>query len=240
MRKLLQVPSLAMPGRRGGAAQPRDAGGPVFDAPWQAHGFAIVMSLYRDGKYSWAEWDDYLGHEIQSPDHFGAPTDDGAAPAEETEEASDQANYNRWIASCEADGANYYHHWLAACEKLLDAKGIVTRDELEARVATFAEAERAGPRFSAGERVTVLDIPQAGHTHLPLYLRGKEGVVERDLGLFVFPEAGDGPEAGDSKKNDTLQHVYSVRFEARDIWGPEASARHSLNFNLWNYNLDPA
>ncbi len=61
-----------------------------------------------------------------------------------------------------------------------------------------------------------------------------EGVIERDLGLFVLPDAGDG---GD---NDALQHVYSVRFEARDVWGPEASERHSLNFNLWNYNLDPA
>ncbi len=233
MRKLLQVPTLAMPGRRGGAAQPRDAGGPVFDEPWQAHGFAIVMSLYHDGKYGWAEWDDYLGHEIQSPGHFGAPADDGA-PAEDAGEASDRANYNRWIASCEADGAKYYHHWLAACEKLLDAKGIVTRDELEARVASFAEAERAGSRFEAGARVTVRDVPQAGHTHLPLYLRGKDGVVERDLGLFVFPEAGDG---GD---NEALQHVYSVRFEARDLWGREASARHSLNFNLWSYNLDPA
>lgn len=239
MRKLLQVPTLAMPGRRGGAAQPRDAGGPVFDEPWQAHGFAIVMSLYRDGKYGWAEWDDYLGHEIQSPGHFGAPADGDAPPGDEAEEddageASDRANYNRWIASCEADGAKYHHHWLAACEKLLDAKGIVTRSELDARVASFAEAERAGPRFKAGARVTVRDVAQAGHTHLPLYLRGKDGVVERDLGLFVFPEAGDG------NGGDALQHVYSVRFEARDLWGPEASARHSLNFNLWNYNLDPA
>ncbi len=228
-----------MPARRGGAAQPRDAGGPVFDEPWQAHSFAIVMSLYRDGKYDWAEWDDYLGHEIQSPGYFGGPEDDAApaGEAEETSEAeqdSDRANYNRWIASCEADGAKYYHYWLAAYEKLLDAKGIVTRDELDARVAIFAEAERAGPRFEAGARVTVRDVPQVGHTHLPLYLRGMEGVIERDLGLFVLPDAGDG---GD---NDALQHVYSVRFEARDVWGPEASERHSLNFNLWNYNLDPA
>ncbi|MDP6427451.1 MAG: nitrile hydratase subunit beta [Rhodospirillales bacterium] len=241
MRKLLQVPTLSMPRRQGGAAQPGDVGGPVFEEPWQAHGFAIVMSLYQDGKYSWAEWDDYLGHEIQSPGHFGAPGDvpGDAAAEDEPEDAANQvpANYNRWIASCEEDGAKYYHHWLAAAEKLLDAKGIVGKAELDARVAAFAKAERDGPRFKAGERVVVArDVPLAGHTHLPLYLRGNEGAVERDLGLFHFPEAGDGGDA----EIDTLQHVYSIRFQARDIWGADASATHSLNFNLWDYNLDAA
>lgn len=221
-----------MPARQGGAAQPGDVGGPVFDAPWEAHAFAIVMSLYGDGHYDWAEWDDYLGHDIQSPGYFGGVADDGTEPADE--EDADRANYNRWIAACEADGAHYYRHWLTACEKLLDAKGIVTADELEDRVTAFAKAENAGPRFKVGDSVTVLDIPQAGHTHLPLFIRAKVGLVERDLGLFIFPEAGDGGG------QDTVQHVYSVRFEARDLWGAEASERHSLNFNIWDYNLDPA
>ncbi len=224
-----------MPRRVGGAAQPRDIGGPVFEEPWQAHAFAVVMSLYQDGKYSWAEWDDYLGHEIQSPGHFGASGDGAAEDDADDDPSAVPPNYNRWIASCEKDGAKYYHHWLAAAEKLLDAKGIVPKAELETRVAAFAKAEREGPRFKAGERVLVArDVPLAGHTHLPLYLRGNEGAVERDLGLFHFPVAGDGAEI------DTLQHVYSIRFQARDIWGADADAAHSLNFNLWDYNLEAA
>jgi nitrile hydratase len=226
-----------MPRRQGGAAQPGDIGGPVFEEPWQAHGFAMVMSLYRDGRYSWAEWDDYLGHEIQSPGHFDGARDDTEKEERGPEPDAAPPNYNPWIASCEDDGAHYYRHWLTAAEKLLDAKGIVTKAELDARIAAFAKAEREGPRFKAGDRVLVSrDVPLAGHTHLPLYVRDKEGEVERDLGLFRFPDEGE-DGGGDI---DVLQHVYSVRFRARDLWGAEADARQSLNFNLWDYNLAPA
>ena len=144
------------------------------------------------------------------------------------------ANYSRWVAACEADGAHFYDLWRAAAEHLLSAKGIVAAEELGERVRALAAAEGTAPRFEAGERVLVHDIDRVGHTHLPRYLRGKTGVVESDRGLFVFPEADHHGDA------ETLQHVYTVRFGARDVWGPEASARDSMHFNLWDYNLAPA
>jgi nitrile hydratase len=128
--------------------------------------------------------------------------------------------------------------WLAAAEHLLDAKGLVPKAELEERIAAFEKAERDGPRFAAGQRVLVRDIKREGHTHLPLYLHGKTGVVESDRGLFVFPEAVGHDH--DHDDNDTLQHVYCVRFLAPEIWGAEATERHSLNVNLWDYQLGPA
>jgi len=36
------------------------------------------------------------------------------------------------------------------------------------------------------------------------------------------------------------QHVYSVRFTARALWGDEASARDVLYIDLWDDYLDPA
>ncbi len=231
MRKLLEVPSLAVPERQGGAAQPRDLGGPVFEEAWQAHTFAIVMALYQDGRYSWAEWDDYLGYAIQAPGHFAWSEDDETAAGEAPDTMG--ANFNRWIAACEADGAHFYDLWRAAAEHLLSAKGIVAQEELEERVQALAKAEATAPRFEAGSPVLVRDVDRVGHTHLPRYLRGKVGVVESDRGLLVFPEADhhDGAEP--------LQHVYTVRFRARDVWGPEASERDSMHFNLWDYNLVP-
>jgi nitrile hydratase len=80
----------------------------------------------------------------------------------------------------------------------------------------------------------VRDIDPVGHTHLPLYLRGKSGVIERDHGIFIVPDSGGN---GWSEK---LQHVYSVRFVAREIWGSEASDRNSMNFNLWDSYMDAA
>jgi hypothetical protein len=237
MRKMLAVPTLAVPERQAGAALPRDAGEPVFAEAWQAHAFAMVMSLYQDGHYSWAEWDDYLGYHIQAPGHFGGdPTDDIDEAAAEAD--ASKANYSRFLAACEKDGARFYHLWLAAAEHLLDAKGLAPKAELDARIAAFGKAERDGPRFASGQRVLVREIKREGHTHLPLYLRGKTGEVESDHGLFVFPEAvGHGHDHGGA---DILQHVYCVRFTASEIWGEEAAGGHGLNFNLWDYQLEPA
>ncbi len=237
---MLAVPTLAVPEQQAGAALPRDAGEPVFAEPWQAHAFAVVMSLYRDGHYNWAEWDDYLGYQIQAPGHFGGTAVEGTDGTEtdETEAETTRANYSRFVAACEKDGARFYHLWLAAAEHLLDAKGLAPRADLEERIADFAKAERGGPRFAAGQRVLVREIKREGHTHLPLYLRGKMGEVESDRGLFVFPD-----EVGHSHDhcgNDILQHVYCVRFTASEIWSEGAAGGHSLNFNLWDYQLQPA
>ncbi len=240
MRKMLATPTLAVPDQQAGAALPRDAGEPVFSEPWQAHAFALVMSLYQDGHYNWAEWDDYLGYHIHASGHFGdaSPEESDGAGTGETETDITGANYSRFIADCEKDGARFYHLWLAAAEQLLDAKGLVPKAELEQRIAAFAKAEREGPRFAADQRVLVREIKREGHTHLPLYLRGKTGEVESDRGLFVFPEAvGLGHDHGG---NDALQHVYCVRFSASDICDGEAAGGHSLNFNLWDYQLQPA
>ena len=241
MRKMLATPTLAVPDRQAGAALPRDAGEPVFSEPWQAHAFAVVMSLYRDGHYNWAEWDDYLGYHIHASGHFSddaAAADADEAATGEAETDASGANYSRFIADCENDGARFYHLWLTAAEQLLDATGLVPKAELEQRIAAFAKAERDGSRFAAGQRVLVREIKREGHTHLPLYLRGKTGVVESDRGLFIFPEAvGLGHDHGD---NDALQHVYCVRFTASDIWDRESAGGHSLNFNLWDYQLQPA
>ncbi len=244
MHKTLAVPTLAVPDRQAGATLPRDTGEPVFAEPWQAHAFAMVMSLYQDGHYNWAEWDDYLGYHIQAPGHFDEAEngDANGVAASEAKPGVSGANYSRFRAACEKDGDRFYHLWLAATEHLLDAKGMVPKSELEERIAAFAKAEREGPRFAAGRRVLVREIKREGHTHLPLYLRGKTGEVAADRGLFVFPEVvGQGQDHGhDHGDTDTLQHVYCVRFAASEIWGEEAADGHGLNFNLWDYQLQPA
>lgn len=33
-----------------------DAGEPVFEEPWQAQAFAMTISLYNRGLFSWSEW----------------------------------------------------------------------------------------------------------------------------------------------------------------------------------------
>lgn len=88
------------------------------------------------------------------------------------------------------------------------------------------------PRFKSGDRVKARNINPPGHTRLPRYVRGKEGVVRRDHGVFHLPDARVAGEA------DRPQHIYSVRFSARELWGAEAPPKDSLNIDLWDDYLD--
>ncbi|MGH7278180.1 MAG: SH3-like domain-containing protein [Candidatus Rokuibacteriota bacterium] len=88
------------------------------------------------------------------------------------------------------------------------------------------------PRFKPGETVVTRNIHPLGHTRLPRYARGRRGVVDRDHGVFVFPDThalGQGPRP---------QPVYSVRFTAQELWGPEASPRDVLYIDLWDDYLE--
>ena len=47
---------------------------PVFAAPWEASAFAMVLALYRAGRFEWREWVELLSAEIAAsePDPTGA------------------------------------------------------------------------------------------------------------------------------------------------------------------------
>lgn len=89
------------------------------------------------------------------------------------------------------------------------------------------------PQFKAGDLVLARNANPAGHTRIPRYVRGRRGVVDRDHGVFVFPDthaAGLGPKP---------QHVYSVRFAARELWGPEGHPQDAVYVDLWDDYLVP-
>jgi nitrile hydratase accessory protein len=98
-------------------AIPRDEGGPVFRAPWEAQAFAMAVMLHERGHFTWKEWAAQLADEIAAA-QAGGETD---------------------------DGKRYYHYWLAALEKLVAAKRIVLADELRARRDAWEEAARNTP-----------------------------------------------------------------------------------------------
>ena len=89
-------------------------------------------------------------------------------------------------------------------------------------------------RFTAGQPVRARNMNPVTHTRLPRYARGKSGTVVRDYGVFVFPDTsavflGESP-----------QHLYSVRFSARELWGEQASRLDSVYVDMWDNYLEPA
>jgi nitrile hydratase subunit beta len=151
----------------------------------------------------------------------------------------------RYLAS------SYYERWLLALETLLVEHGLIGRDEFAARlgvdpkvVAVAAPAARVGgiagvdrtrnrARFRAGERVRARNLNPAGHTRTPRYVHGRLGVVRRDWGVFTLPDTN----AHHAGKH--LQHVYSVEFTARELWGKPAGAREHVLIDLWEDYLEP-
>jgi nitrile hydratase subunit beta len=91
--------------------------------------------------------------------------------------------------------------------------------------------EQIEPLFKVGQQVRARNIHPEGHTRLPRYVRGRTGRIERDHGVFSFPDssaAGLGPKP---------QHVYAVRFEAAELWG---SGRMGVVLvDLWDDYLEP-
>ena len=53
---------------------PRDAEGPVFAEPWQAHAFALALQLHAQGAFAWTEWADTLSQRLKA----AGPDDDGS------------------------------------------------------------------------------------------------------------------------------------------------------------------
>lgn len=66
------------------------------------------------------------------------------------------------------------------------------------------------------ERVRVKSMMPPGHVRTPAYLRGKVGVIERELGAFANPEQlAYGLKAGEKP-------LYRVRFTMAEVWGASA------------------
>ena len=104
------------------------------------------------------------------------------------------------------------------------------------RQGASARMVAAGPaRFGVGDPVLVRNRHPEGHTRNPRYLRGRRGVVERDQGAFIFPDEHS------ASGNKVAQRLYSVRFTATELWGPDArSPNDCVYVDLFESYLDAA
>ena len=165
---------------------------------------------------------------------------------------------NELIPPAEYLRISYYERWMAGLVELIVQSGLTTRAEIESGVPVAGSvkavpaltADKAAAfvakglpasrnvnvaaRFHVGQRVRARNMHPLGHTRLPRYARGKFGTIDRNHGVFVFPDTnahflGEKP-----------QHVYSVRFAVRELWGAEAGEKDSVYVDMWDDYLEPA
>ena len=195
---------------------------PVFHASWEGRIYALNRAMR-----AWRKWN--------------LDTDRHALETMSPLDYLRMSYYERWVNRLEAQLVNY---------------GIATREELQSGkpapgsiratpVFTLATASRwlnrgipsnqdsaVRPLFRVGQRVRARNINPTGHTRLPRYARGKAGVIVRDHGVYAFPDTNA------HFQGEKRQHVYSVRFTARELWGDAASQRDSVHIDMWDDYLE--
>ena len=125
---------------------------------------------------------------------------------------------------------SYYERWLHAVEGLCAERGITTRESKLTPVTTIGppDLDRGTPEeFAVGDQVRARMIYWSGHTRLPRYVRGRQGRVVRDLGDQGFPDT-NAHHAGEHQ-----QHLYTVEFSARELFGAERNPRDTVRLDLW-------
>ncbi len=65
-------------------------------------------------------------------------------------------------------------------------------------------------------------------------LRGKAGLIETVHGGYVFPDSNAHGEG------EAPQHLYTVVFEAAELWGESADRTQTVSADAWESCLEPA
>jgi nitrile hydratase subunit beta len=153
---------------------------------------------------------------------------------------------------------SYYERWLKSITERLVASDLVTHAEINSgrpergsakttlalspadavaaqlRIPATRRDIAIAARFQVGQAVRARNINPITHTRLPRYARGKSGIVERDHGVFVFSDTSVYSE------DEKPQHLYSVRFSARELWGNQAAPRDGVYLDMFDDYLETA
>lgn len=209
---------------RFGPLKPLDRDEAPFTEPWEGHAFAVTLLANRAA----------TGSNLHA---FRA--------------ALERVPEKEYLAS-------YYGRWLASAEILLRDSGLLAPGAVEARAANLRGGsveepadpephkptmESAGggnmrtvdaPRaFAVGDRVVAVGRPGSSHTRLTGYTRGRTGTVSALRPGQVLPDTaaafiGENPE-----------HVYSVVFDATELWGDD-SEPFTVTIDLFESYLQKA
>ena len=151
---------------------------------------------------------------------------------------------------------SYYERWFTVLVNRLLRSNLITRGELEsgradpalpaptlpaatppAQGATGGAARQTilvRPQFKLGQRVRGRNMHPEGHTRMPRYTRNRRGSVVRINGVFGLQDT----DASGQSRGGRPQHVYTVRFPARELWGDQASSRDSVYVDMWEDYLE--
>jgi len=190
-----------------GAVTP-EANEPWFHHAWERRAFALTLAMGATGAWN----------------------------LDQARSARESLPPPRYLAS------TYYEIWFGGMEVLLRERGLVNAAEIAAgrmqeparpiprrldagdvasalaRGASTRRTLPGAPQFAPGDSVRTQNVNPPTHTRLPRYCRGKPGTIVAMHGAHVYPDVNS------QGRDEAPQWLYTVRFAARDLWGPHTSA----------------
>jgi nitrile hydratase len=150
--------------------------------------------------------------------------------------------------------SSYYKIWIEGLCKLMVERGLVTQEELAdgivrapakelaniltaesvpaaiARGSPTRRPESTRARFAVGDAVRSRNLNPPTHTRLPRYCRDKPGTIVKVHGMHVFADSH-------ALGREDPQWLYTVRFDAADLWGPDTTAS-AVYVDCWEPYLE--
>jgi nitrile hydratase len=152
--------------------------------------------------------------------------------------------------------SSYYKKWFLGIENQIVERNMVSADEIEAGHSlrqspplqrgtftlddvqrcevrgSFGREPQAPAMFKPGDMVRAKNINPVTHTRLPRYVRGHAGIVERINGCHVFPDTNA------HGRGDHPQWLYTVVFDARELWGDDADPTLKVSIDAFEPYLE--
>lgn len=155
--------------------------------------------------------------------------------------------------------SSYYQIWLAALENMMVERGLISKEEL--KLGQMQQAPKSIPKvlkadqvslalakgtpshrqlntpakFQLGQKVRAINFQPQGHTRLPRYVRGKVGTIVMLHDAHVLPDVHS---RGNDAAHDLGQYLYTVAFDAQELWGEFADARDRMSVDAWESYLE--
>jgi nitrile hydratase len=195
-----------------------------FHAEWEGREWA--MSRTGPGHPDWSiDWWRHIRELIVPVDYLARPY------------------FDSWV---QTDMAAYIDSGVLTLDEIVTGKPqgprqepppAITVSEAVARVAKgarrFDRESDAAPVFRVGDKVVTRKSMPLGHNRLPQYVRGRTGTIHAHHGAHVFPDMS-------ARGVEEARHLYSVTFEAAELWPEATGSRDRVFLDLWESYLEPA
>lgn len=192
-----------------------------FHAPWEARVRGMVNAMSRAPDWT-LDWFRHCRELIEPADYLTRPY------------------FDQWL---QAYGAMLVNSGYATVAELASGKSaapiaglpapMAPKDVKNARLGAkrYDHAIAQAPVYTPGDAVRAKSHGATGHTRLPAYVRGRVGRITRQHGAHVLPDAN-------ARGEKRYEHLYTVVFEAAELWAEAQGRKEQVYLNLWESYLE--